>query len=120
MISPRIGAPIKHSLYSRAIDFFSRRHSYFTQGRAAAMFDVRFFCSHRCGPAVYTSSRGILLVNEGRTTASVIEQYTQPDFVPYLPGLSVPSKRYADVIIPDGGFNAPRRARHGVSQVRHY
>jgi uridine kinase len=45
-------------------------------------------------------------INErGRTTASVIEQYTHTVRPMHLEFVE-PSKRYADVIIPEGGFNA--------------
>ena len=41
----------------------------------------------------------------GRTMQSVIEQYT-PTFKPLHEEFVEPSKRYADVIIPEGGFNS--------------
>jgi uridine kinase len=45
------------------------------------------------------------ITERGRTTASVIEQYTHTVRPMHLEFVE-PSKRYADVIIPDGGFNA--------------
>ena len=45
------------------------------------------------------------ITERGRSTQSVIEQYTHTVRPMHLEFVE-PSKRYADVIIPDGGFNA--------------
>lgn len=45
------------------------------------------------------------ITERGRTTQSVIEQYTHTVRPMHLEFVE-PSKRYADVIIPEGGFNA--------------
>lgn len=75
----------------------------FTEPALRKMFDVKIF--------VDTDSDLRFIrrlerdINErGRTTASVIEQYTHTVRPMHLEFVE-PSKRYADVIIPDGGFN---------------
>jgi uridine kinase len=45
------------------------------------------------------------ITERGRTTQSVIEQYIHTVRPMHLEFVE-PSKRYADVIIPEGGFNA--------------
>jgi uridine kinase len=76
----------------------------FTELKLRKMFDVKIFVDTDADLRfIRRLERDI---NErGRTTASVIEQYTHTVRPMHLEFVE-PSKRYADVIIPEGGFNA--------------
>ena len=75
----------------------------FTEAALRKMFDVKIFVD--TDPDLRFIRRLERDISErGRTTASVIEQYTHTVRPMHLEFVE-PSKRYADVIIPDGGFN---------------
>ena len=76
----------------------------FAEPQLRKMFDVKIFVDTDADLRfIRRLERDI---NErGRTTASVIEQYTHTVRPMHLEFVE-PSKRYADVIIPEGGFNA--------------
>ena len=76
----------------------------FTEPELRNMFDVKIFVDTDADLRfIRRLERDI---NErGRTTASVIEQYIHTVRPMHLEFVE-PSKRYADVIIPEGGFNA--------------
>jgi uridine kinase len=46
------------------------------------------------------------IAERGRTTESVVHQYLKTVRPMHLDFVE-PSKRYADIIMPEGGFNAP-------------
>jgi uridine kinase len=76
----------------------------FTEPQLRKMFDVKIFVDTDADLRFIRRLERDL--NErGRTTASVIEQYTHTVRPMHLEFVE-PSKRYADVIIPEGGFNA--------------
>ncbi len=75
----------------------------FTEPALRKMFDVKIFVDTDADLRfIRRLERDIS--ERGRTTASVIEQYTHTVRPMHLEFVE-PSKRYADVIIPDGGFN---------------
>jgi len=75
----------------------------FTEAALRQMFDVKIFVDTDADLRfIRRLERDIS--ERGRTTASVIEQYTHTVRPMHLEFVE-PSKRYADVIIPDGGFN---------------
>jgi uridine kinase len=76
----------------------------FTEAALRTMFDVKIFVDTDADLRfIRRLERDI---NErGRTTESVIKQY-QATVRPMHLEFVEPSKRYADVIIPEGGFNA--------------
>jgi uridine kinase len=76
----------------------------FAEPALRKMFDVKIFVDTDADLRfIRRLERDI--TERGRTTASVIEQYTHTVRPMHLEFVE-PSKRYADVIIPDGGFNA--------------
>src|SRR6266498_1413771 len=76
----------------------------FTEAALRKMFDVKIFVDTDADLRfIRRLERDIS--ERGRTTTSVIEQYTHTVRPMHLEFVE-PSKRYADVIIPDGGFNA--------------
>ena len=76
----------------------------FTEAELRKMFDVKIFVDTDADLRfIRRLERDIS--ERGRSTASVIEQYTRTVRPMHLEFVE-PSKRYADVIIPDGGFNA--------------
>ncbi len=76
----------------------------FTEAKLRKMFDVKIFVDTDADLRfIRRLERDIK--ERGRTTASVIEQY-QHTVRPMHLEFVEPSKRYADVIIPQGGFNA--------------
>src|SRR6266498_5783376 len=76
----------------------------FTEAELRKMFDVKIFVDTDADLRFIRRLERDLS-ERGRTTASVIEQYTHTVRPMHLEFVE-PSKRYADVIIPDGGFNA--------------
>ena len=75
----------------------------FTEAALRQMFDVKIFVDTDADLRfIRRLERDIS--ERGRTTASVIEQYTHTVRPMHLEFVE-PSKRYADVIIPYGGFN---------------
>jgi uridine kinase len=75
----------------------------FVEPALRALFDVKIFVD--TDPDVRLIRRLQRDITErGRTTESVIEQY-QSTVRPMHLEFVEPSKRYADVIIPEGGFN---------------
>lgn len=75
----------------------------FTEPTLRKMFDVKIFVDTDADLRFIRRLERDLS-ERGRTTASVIEQYTRTVRPMHLEFVE-PSKRYADVIIPDGGFN---------------
>jgi uridine kinase len=76
----------------------------FTEPELRQMFDVKIFVDTDSDLRfIRRLERDI--TERGRSTASVIEQYTHTVRPMHLEFVE-PSKRYADVIIPEGGFNA--------------
>jgi len=75
----------------------------FTEPTLRKMFDVKIFVDTDADLRFIRRLERDLS-ERGRTTASVIEQYTHTVRPMHLEFVE-PSKRYADVIIPDGGFN---------------
>jgi len=75
----------------------------FTEPALRKMFDVKIFVDTDADLRFIRRLERDLS-ERGRTTASVIEQYTHTVRPMHLEFVE-PSKRYADVIIPDGGFN---------------
>jgi uridine kinase len=76
----------------------------FTEPELRKMFDVKIFVDTDADLRfIRRLERDIS--ERGRTTASVIEQYIHTVRPMHLEFVE-PSKRYADVIIPEGGFNA--------------
>ena len=76
----------------------------FTEPELRKMFDVKIFVDTDSDLRfIRRLERDI--TERGRSTASVIEQYTHTVRPMHLEFVE-PSKRYADVIIPEGGFNA--------------
>jgi uridine kinase len=76
----------------------------FTEPELRKMFDVKIFVDTDADLRfIRRLERDI--TERGRTTASVIEQYIHTVRPMHLEFVE-PSKRYADVIIPEGGFNA--------------
>src|SRR6266496_1744439 len=75
----------------------------FTEPALRKMFDVKIFVDSDADLRFIRRLERDLS-ERGRTTASVIEQYTHTVRPMHLEFVE-PSKRYADVIIPDGGFN---------------
>ena len=76
----------------------------FAEPELRKMFDVKIFVDTDADLRfIRRLERDIS--ERGRTTASVIEQYTHTVRPMHLEFVE-PSKRYADVIIPEGGFNA--------------
>jgi len=75
----------------------------FTEAALRAMFDVKIFVD--TDPDLRLIRRLERDITErGRTTQSVIKQYLSTVRPMHLEFVE-PSKRYADVIIPEGGFN---------------
>ena len=75
----------------------------FTEASLREMFDVKIFVDTDSDlRLIRRLERDIS--ERGRTTASVIKQY-QTTVRPMHLEFVEPSKRYADVIIPEGGFN---------------
>jgi uridine kinase len=75
----------------------------FTEAALREMFDVKIFVDTDSDIRfIRRLERDI--AERGRTTASVIKQY-QTTVRPMHMEFVEPSKRYADVIIPEGGFN---------------
>ena len=75
----------------------------FTEPELRKMFDVKIFVDTDSDLRfIRRLERDI--TERGRSTASVIEQYTHTVRPMHLEFVE-PSKRYADVIIPEGGFN---------------
>jgi uridine kinase len=75
----------------------------FTEARLREMFDVKIFVD--TDPDIRFIRRLERDITErGRTTQSVIQQY-QSTVRPMHLEFVEPSKRYADIIIPEGGFN---------------
>ncbi|MEW6084362.1 MAG: uridine kinase [Chloroflexota bacterium] len=75
----------------------------FTEAKLREMFDVKIFVD--TDPDLRFIRRLQRdLAERGRTTESVIKQY-QSTVRPMHLEFVEPSKRYADVIIPEGGFN---------------
>jgi uridine kinase len=75
----------------------------FTEPELRKMFDVKIFVDTDADLRfIRRLARDIH--ERGRTTDSVIEQYTHTVRPMHLEFVE-PSKRYADVIIPEGGFN---------------
>ena len=75
----------------------------FTEAKLREMFDVKIFVD--TDPDLRFIRRLERDIKErGRTTESVIEQY-QHTVRPMHLEFVEPSKRYADIIIPQGGFN---------------
>ena len=75
----------------------------FTEATLREMFDVKIFVD--TDPDLRLIRRLQRDITErGRTTESVIEQYLSTVRPMHLEFVE-PSKRYADVIIPEGGFN---------------
>jgi len=75
----------------------------FTESRLRDMFDVKIFVDTDADIRfIRRLERDI--TERGRTTESVIKQY-QSTVRPMHLEFVEPSKRYADVIIPEGGFN---------------
>jgi len=75
----------------------------FTEAALRNMFDVKIFVDTDSDLRfIRRLERDI--TERGRTTASVIKQY-QSTVRPMHLEFVEPSKRYADVIIPEGGFN---------------
>lgn len=76
----------------------------FTEPELRKLFDVKIFVDTDSDLRfIRRLERDI--TERGRSTASVIEQYTHTVRPMHLEFVE-PSKRYADVIIPEGGFNA--------------
>ena len=76
----------------------------FTEAALRSMFDVKIFVDTDADLRfIRRLERDI--TERGRTTESVIKQY-QATVRPMHLEFVEPSKRYADVIIPEGGFNA--------------
>jgi uridine kinase len=76
----------------------------FAEPELRKMFDVKIFVDTDADLRfIRRLERDI--TERGRTTQSVIEQYTHTVRPMHLEFVE-PSKRYADVIIPEGGFNA--------------
>lgn len=76
----------------------------FTEAKLREMFNVKIFVDTDADLRfIRRLERDIQ--ERGRTTASVIEQY-QHTVRPMHLEFVEPSKRYADVIIPQGGFNS--------------
>jgi uridine kinase len=76
----------------------------FTEPALRAMFDVKIYVDTDSDLRfIRRLERDI--TERGRTTQSVIQQY-QSTVRPMHLEFVEPSKRYADVIIPEGGFNA--------------
>ena len=76
----------------------------FTEAALREMFDVKIFVDTDADIRfIRRLERDI--TQRGRTTQSVIQQY-QSTVRPMHLEFVEPSKRYADVIIPEGGFNA--------------
>ena len=80
----------------------------FTEAALREMFDVKIFVDTDADLRFIRRLERDL-AERGRTTESVIKQY-QSTVRPMQLEFVQPSKRYADVIIPEGGFNtaAPR------------
>jgi len=76
----------------------------FTEARLREMFDVKLFVDTDADLRFIRRLERDLK-ERGRSTESVIEQY-QHTVRPMHLEFVEPSKRYADVIIPEGGFNA--------------
>src|SRR5258708_5722618 len=75
----------------------------FVESRLRALFDVKIFVD--TDPDLRFIRRLQRDITErGRTTEAVIKQY-QATVRPMHLEFAEPSKRYADVIIPEGGFN---------------
>ena len=76
----------------------------FTEAALREMFDVKIFVDTD-SDLRFIRRLERDLAERGRTTESVIKQY-QSTVRPMHLEFVEPSKRYADVIIPEGGFNA--------------
>jgi uridine kinase len=76
----------------------------FTEAKLREMFDVKIFVDTDADLRFIRRLERDLK-ERGRSTASVIEQY-QHTVRPMHLEFVEPSKRYADVIIPQGGFNS--------------
>ncbi len=75
----------------------------FTEAKLREMFDVKIFVDTDADLRFIRRLERDL-AERGRTTESVIKQY-QSTVRPMHLEFVEPSKRYADVIIPEGGFN---------------
>lgn len=76
----------------------------FTEAALREMFDVKIFVDTD-SDIRFIRRLERDLTERGRTTESVVKQY-QTTVRPMHLEFVEPSKRYADVIIPEGGFNA--------------
>ena len=76
----------------------------FTEAALRQMFDVKIFVDTD-SDIRFIRRLERDLAERGRTTESVVKQY-QATVRPMHMEFVEPSKRYADVIIPEGGFNA--------------
>jgi uridine kinase len=75
----------------------------FTEAALREMFDIKIFVDTDADLRFIRRLRRDI-TERGRTTESVIEQYLSTVRPMHLEFVE-PSKRYADVIIPEGGFN---------------
>ena len=75
----------------------------FTEATLREMFDVKIFVDTDADLRLIRRLQRDI-TERGRTTESVIEQYLSTVRPMHLEFVE-PSKRYADVIIPEGGFN---------------
>ncbi len=76
----------------------------FTEAALRELFDIKIFVDTDSDLRFIRRLRRDI-TERGRTTESVIEQY-QATVRPMHLEFVEPSKRYADIIIPEGGFNA--------------
>lgn len=115
--SLRNGKPVQVPIYDFSTDrrtektFTVEPHSVilvegiliFTEAKLREMFDVKIFVDTDADLRFIRRLERDL-AERGRTTESVIKQY-QSTVRPMHLEFVEPSKRYADVIIPEGGFN---------------
>lgn len=115
--SLRDGKPVQVPIYDFSTDrrtektFTVEPHSVilvegiliFTEAKLREMFDVKIFVDTDADLRFIRRLERDL-AERGRTTESVIKQY-QSTVRPMHLEFVEPSKRYADVIIPEGGFN---------------
>lgn len=115
--SLRNGKPVQVPIYDFSTDrrtektFTVEPHSVilvegiliFTEAKLREMFDVKIFVDTDADLRFIRRLERDL-AERGRTTESVIKQY-QTTVRPMHLEFVEPSKRYADVIIPEGGFN---------------